>query len=604
MGIYFDNILDKKLYCRYYLVDMYIESVSNRNSPPCILLRESYRDGRKVKKRTVANLTNWPPLLVEGLRALLRGESTTAPIAEAFEITRSLPHGHVEAVLGTAAKLGLGRIIDTRGGRMRDLALAMIAARVVEPRSKFALSQGLDAQTAISSLGVMLGVCDASEDDLYAAMDWLLARQQRIEKSLAAKHLQNGALVLYDVSSTYFEGTHCPLAKHGYSRDGKHDKLQIVFGLLCNADGCPVAVEVFDGNTADPSTLAAQIEKLRNRFGLERVVLVGDRGMITEKRLEQDVRGVDGLDWITALRAPRIRALVEQGALQLSLFDTTDMAAITSPDYPGERLIVCRNPRLADERARKRQELLAATQKDLDKIAAAVQRKNRPLRGKTQIALRVGKVIDTRKMGKHFRLEIEDGRFCFRRDEQNIAREAALDGIYVVRTSVPAAAMSDTRVVGAYKSLSAVERAFRSIKTVDLKVRPIHHHLPGRVRAHVFLCMLAYYVEWHMRRSLAPLLFDDHDRAAATRETIVAPARVSPAAARKARTKKTDDGNPVESFQTLLDNLATIALNIVTPNLPAAVPFWKITRPTKLQQKALDLLGVCPRVPSGATPDF
>jgi hypothetical protein len=584
---------------------MYIESVPNRNSPPCVLLRESYREDGKVKKRTLANLSNIPPHLVAGLQAMISGRGVVVDVDDVFEIISSLPHGHVEAVLGTARKLGLGRLLDSRGGRKRDLVMAMIAARVIEPRSKFATAQGMNSETQTSSLGLMMGVPDADDDDLYGAMDWLLERQERIENALAARHLENGSLVLYDVTSTYFEGETCSLARRGYSRDGKGDKLQIVFGLLCNSEGCPVAVEVFEGDTGDPSTLASQIEKLRARFHLERVVLVGDRGMITEKRLKEDVRGVEGLDWITALRAPQIRILVEQGALQLSLFDTTDLCAITSPDYPGERLIVCHNPPLARKRRAKREELLAATEKELEKIAAAVRRVKKPLRGKAEIGLRAGKIIDGHKVGKHFVLEIEDDRFVFSRDEKNIEREAALDGIYVVRTSVPATVMSDEQTVGAYKSLSTVERAFRSLKTVDLKVRPIYHHLPDRVRAHVFLCMLAYYVEWHIRRSLAPLLFDDHDRETArqSRESVVAPARVSPAAAKKARTKRTENGDPVESFQQLLDNLGTIALNLVQPGLPGIAPFYKITRPTPLQQKALDLLGVTPRVPSAATLD-
>ena len=582
------------------MVVMYIESVPNRNSPPCVLLRESYRKDGKVKKRTLANLSNIPPHLVAGLQAMISGRGAVVDVDNAFEIISSLPHGHVEAVLGTARKIGLGRLLDSRGGRERDLAMAMIAARVIEPRSKFATAQGMNAQTQTNSLGLMLDAPDAGENELYRAMDWLLERQKRIEKALAAKHLEHGALVLYDVTSTYFEGETCPLAMRGYSRDGKGDKLQIVFGLLCNAQGCPVAVEVFEGDTGDPSTLAPQIEKLRARFRLERIVLVGDRGMITDKRLDEDVRGVEGLDWITALRAPQIRALAEQGALQLSLFDTENLCAITSPDYPGERLIACHNPPLARRRAAKREELLAATEKELDKIAAAVRRAARPLRGKAEIALRAGKIIDGHKVGKHFRLEIEDGRFAYSRDEKSIAREAALDGIYVVRTSVPAAAMSDEQTVGAYKSLSAVERAFRSLKTVDLKVRPIYHRLSDRVRAHVFICMLAYYVEWHLRRALAPLLFDDHETAARSRQNVVAPARVSPAAAKKTRTKLTEDGDPVESFRQLIDNLGTITLNLVQPALPGVAPIYKITRPTPLQQKALDLLGVTPRVPSAA----
>jgi len=596
-----DNV---RMIC-YYIVVMYIERVPNRNSPPCVLLRESYREDGKVKKRTLANLSNIPPHLVAGLQAMVSGRGVVVDVDDVFEIISSLPHGHVEAVLGTVRKLGLGRLIDSRGGRERDLVIAMIAARVIEPCSKFATAQGMNSKTQTSSLGLMMGVPDADENELYGAMDWLLERQERIENALAARHLENGSLVLYDVTSTYFEGEACPLAMRGYSRDGKGDKLQIVFGLLCNQEGCPVAVEVFDGDTGDPSTLAPQIEKLRARFHLERIVLVGDRGMITEKRLKEDVRGVEGLDWITALRAPQIRLLVEQGALQLSLFDTTELCAITSPDYPGERLIVCHNPPLARKRRAKREELLAATEKELEKIAAAVRRVKKPLRGEAEIGLRAGKIINGHKVGKHFRLEIEDARFGFSRDEKSIAREAALDGIYVVRTSVPAAIMSDEQTVGAYKSLSTVERAFRSLKTVDLKVRPIYHHLPGRVRAHVFLCMLAYYVEWHVRRSLAPLLFDDHDRETArqSRENVVAPARVSPAAVKKARTKGTEAGDPVESFQQLLDNLGTIALNLVQPSLPGVAPFYKITRPSPLQQKALDLLGVTPRVPSHATLD-
>ena len=590
---------------RYHIVVMYIESVPNRNSPPCVLLRESYRKDGKVKKRTLANLSNIPAHLVAGLQAMITGRGVVVDVDDVFEIISSLPHGHVEAVLGTAAKLGLGRLIDPRGGRQRDLVMAMIAARIVEPRSKFATAQGMNSRTQTSSLGLMSGAPDVDEDELYAAMDWLLARQERIEKALAARRLEHGSLVLYDVTSSYFEGETCPLARRGYSRDGKRDKLQIVIGLLCDREGCPVAVEVFDGDTGDPSTLAAQIEKLRARFHLERIVLVGDRGMITEKRIEEELRAVEGLDWITALRAPQIRGLVEQGALQLSLFDDTDLCAITSPDYPGERLIACRNEPLARKRLAKREDLLRATEKELEKIAAAVNRAKNPLRGKAQIGLRTGKIIDGHKVGKHFILEIEDDRFVFSRDEKNIGREAALDGIYIVRTSLPAAVMSDEQTVGAYKGLSSVERAFRSLKTVDLKVRPIYHRLPNRVRAHVFLCMLAYYVEWHIRRSLAPLLFDDHDRQAArqSRENIVAPARVSTAAAKKARTKKTEDGDPVESFQQLMDNLGTIALNLVQPALPGIAPFYKITRPTPLQQKALDLLGVTLRVPSGATID-
>jgi hypothetical protein len=577
---------------------MYIESVPNRNSPPCILLRESYRKNNKVHKRTVANLTHWPGEIVEGLRALLKGAKVVdsdqnQPLPEAFEIVRSLPHGHVVAVLGTLGKLGLERIIASRRSRQRDLVVAMIVARIIDPRSKLATAQGLAGETAFSSLGEELGLTDANEDDLYEAMDWLLPRQGQIEDALARRHLQDGTLVLYDVTSTYFEGQCCPLAQFGHPRDGKK-KLQIVFGLLCDVEGRPVAVEVFEGNVGDPTTLASQIRKIRQRFGIQRVVLVGDRGMITEARIREDLRGIEGLEWITALRAPGIRKLVAEGHLQPSLFDQVDLGEITSQEYPDERLVVCRNPVLAEERRRKRQELLAATEKELDKIVAAVSRQRRALRGADKIGVRVGKVINRFKMGKHFDLAITEASFAYERKAEAIAQEAALDGIYVLRTSVPAAALDTAGTVVAYKGLSKAERAFRSLKTVDLKVRPIHHRLADRVRAHVFLCMLAYYVEWQMRKELAPLLFDDDEKAAAAaiRPSPVAPAQRSPAARRKAARKRTPDDLPVHSFQTLLKDLQTIVKNRIQTGISGAETFEKVTRPTEFQRRALDLLGL------------
>ena len=469
-----------------------------------------------------------------------------------------------------------------------------MVARVIGPQSKLAPSRALNDETKTSTLGELLGVQDADQDALYSAMDWLLPRQGAIEAELARRHLCDGTFVLYDVSSTYFEGHSCPLAKLGHSRDGKKDKLQIVFGLLCSADGCPVAVEVFEGNTGDPRTFTAQVDKVRTRFGLQRVVFVGDRGMITDARIRDDLRGVEGLDWITALRAPAIQKLVEDKVLQLSIFDTRDLAEITSPSFPGERLVVCKNPLLAEERARKQRELLDATEKQLRTVVAATERAKRPLRGRDRIGMRVGKVVGHFKMAKHFTIEITDDKLCIERNERQIAEEAALDGIYVIRTSVPPDMLDAERTVKTYKGLSVVERAFRSCKTVDLKVRPIHHHLEGHVRAHVFLCMLAYYVEWHMRRALAPILFDDDDKPAADarRTSIVAPAQRSPSALSKANTKRTQSGEPVHSFQSLLADLATIANNRIQPTLEGVPEFDRLTKPTPPQRRALHLLGV------------
>jgi hypothetical protein len=572
---------------------MYIEAVPNRNSPPAILLRESYREGGKVRKRTLCNLSDWPAAHIEGLRGVLKGGTVIPAEREAFTVIRSLPHGHVAAALGTARRIGLDRILGPDGNRCRDLVLALLVSRILEPASKLAAARALSPATAASSLGEVLGLGEVDEDELYTALDWLLERQPAIETALAKRHLTNGTLVLYDVSSSYMEGRCCPLAKRGYSRDGRKGTLQIIYGLLCAPDGCPIAIEVFEGNTADPMTLATQVEKLKQRFHLDHAVLVGDRGMITQARITDDIKAA-GLDWITALRAPAIKALLESGALQLSLFDQRDMASITAPDFPGERLIVCRNPDLAAERSRKRQDLLAATERDLARIRAVVVRKRDPLRGATDIALAVGAVLDKHKMAKHFDLVITDTAFSFARRASEIAAEAARDGIYVVRTSLSAEALDDAATVRSYKSLSLVERAFRCIKTVDLQVRPVHHWLADRVRAHVCLCMLAYYLEWHMRQRLAPMLFDDTDKQAAEvlRASVVAQARRSPAAVTKQTTGLTKDGLPVHSFRSLLADLATLARNTIVTAITPDYPLTVVTRPTPIQQKAFDLLGV------------
>ena len=572
---------------------MYIEAVPNRNSPPAILLRESYRENGKVRKRTLCNLSDWPTAHVEGLRGVLKGGTVIPADRDAFTILRSLPHGHVAAALGTARKIGLDRILGPGSDRCRDLVLALLIGRILEPTSKLAAARALAPATASSSLGEALGLGEVDDDELYAALDWLLERQPAIETILAKRHLQNGTLVLYDVSSSYMEGRRCPLAQRGYSRDGKKGTLQIVYGLLCAPDGCPVAIEVFDGNTGDPTTLAPQIEKLKQRFGLTHVVLVGDRGRITEARITADIKSA-GLDWISALRGPAIKDLLNSEAIQPGLFDQRDMASITSPDYPGERLIVCRNPDLAAERARKREELLAATETDLAAIKARVERTRKPLRGTAEIALAVGAVLNTHNMKKHFDLEITDTAFSFTRKTDAIAAEAATDGLYVVRTSLAEATLGDADTVRSYKSLSLVARAFRCVKTVDLHVRPVYHWLADRVRAHVFLCMLAYYLEWHMRQRLAPMLFDDTDKAAAEarRSSVVAQAQRSSVAVTKQTTGSTPDGLPVHSFRSLLADLATVARNTLTTAITPLHPLTVLTRPTPIQQKAFDLLGL------------
>ena len=577
---------------------MFIDVVPNGRSAPAVLLRESWREGKRVRKRTIANLGPLPPAMIDGLRVLLAGGTVVARPEEMFEIQRALPHGHVAAVVGMMRKLDLPRLLSRTVSRERDLALAMIASRLIAPGSKLATLRALAPETASSSLGQVLGLGVIEEREVYAALDWLGGQQDRIERGLARRHLRDGTLVLYDVSSSYLEGRCCQLARHGYSRDHRPDRLQIVYGLLCDRDGRPIAIEVFEGDTGDPSTLPAQVEKLKRRFGLKHLVLVGDRGMITQARLREDLKPA-GLDWITSLRAPQIQALAEGGALQLSLFDERNLAEITAPDYPGERLVVCRNPDLARERARKREDLLLATERDLSRIVAQVRRRHAPLRGRAEIGLAVGAVIDRHKIAKHFALAITEDSFSYSRKADSIAREARLDGLYVIRTSVPAETMSADEAVRAYKDLARVERAFLAMKSIDLQIRPVHHWIEPRVRAHVFLCMLGYYVEWHLREAWAPILFHDHDRAAAQQARIspVAPAEVSDAAKRKRGARRSDDGVPVSGFRGLLDHLATMTLNLVaSANAPNAT-ITLTAKPTSLQSKALELLGVAlPRV--------
>lgn len=572
---------------------MYVTVVPNRDSPPAVLLRESYRDGDKVKNRTIANLSKWPEEKIAALRAVLRGDKL-APAGEGLEIVRAIPHGHVMAALGTLKRIGLDKLLPAGPKRKRDLALALIVARLIDPESKLATARGLDEATASHALGALLGLGSVSANEVYEAVDWLGEQQAKIETALARRHLAEGTLVLYDLTSTYLEGRCCSLAHHGYSRDGRSDKQQIVFGVLCSQDGCPVAVEVFAGNVGDPSTVKAQIVKLKQRFGLKRVVLVGDRGMLTQARLRDDLEPA-GLDWITALRAPAIQALArDDGPLQLSLFDDRDLAEITSPDYPGERLVVCRNPALAAERGRKRLDLLAATERDLAKIQERVRRGRNPLRGAAAIGEAVGAVLGRRKMAKHFIRVVTDHDFTFQRDAAAIEAEAKLDGIYVLRTNVLAQTLDASGTVAAYKSLARVERAFRSIKTVDIEVRPVFHWAQDRVRAHILLCMLAYHLEWHMRQALAPILFDDHDRASAEsqRTSPVAKAKVSEAARRKARTKRTDDGLPVHSFRTLLADLATLTRNQV--RFGQGQTMTLLATPTPIQARAFALLSLTP----------
>jgi len=563
---------------------MYIATVPNRRSPPAILLREGYREGGQVKNRTLANLSHWPLAKVELLRRVLRDEPL-APVDTLVEIVASAHHGHVQAVRTTMQRLGFDTLIASRPVRERDLVVAMVAARILEPDSKLATTRWWHTTTLPASLGVG----DADEDALYEAMDWLLERQAGIERKLATRHLRAGGFVLYDLTSSYFEGTTCPLAAFGHNRDGKKGKLQVNYGLLTDGRGCPVAVSVFKGNTGDAPTLLPAVQRVRERFGIEQLVVVGDRGMLSQTQITT-LKRLEGVDWITALKTGALRDLVADGHVQLGLFDEHNLFELTHPDFPGERLVACRNPELAKLRAHKRQALLAATVKALDQVRGMVARGR--LRGRDTIGVRVGKVVNKYKVAKHVRLEIHDDRFAFQIDEARVAAEAALDGIYVIRTSVPSERLDAADVVRSYKRLSDVERAFRSLKTIDLKVRPIRHRLEARVRAHIFLCMLAYYVEWHMREAWRPLLFSDEDQTAKQTRDPVAPAKRSAPALRKVHTKVLDDGTPVHSFQTLLKQLSSIVRNVCRPRSvgPAAPTFDIVTTPSPTQQRAYDLL--------------
>lgn len=543
------------------------------------LLRRSYRDAGKVKHQTLANLSALPAQAITDLRASLAGRRLVDAEAT-VEVTRSLPHGHVAAVWAMARKLGLPALVGSPCPE-RDLAMALLVARVVEPGSKLATTRWW----ADTTLGVDLGVADAATDQVYAAMDWLVDHQERIERRLARRHLTPSGLVYYDLSSSWMEGRCCPLAARGYSRDRKRGKAQIEYGLLTDADGRPVAVEVFAGNTGDPATVAGQVDKVRGRFGIGRLIMVGDRGMLTSARV-QALGALGGVGWITTLRAPAIAALADAGVIQPSLFDEVNLAEVTHPDYPGERLILCRNPALGAERARKRDELLAATEAELAKVARLVQAGKLVKAG--AIGVRAGRVLGRFKMAKHFRLEIADGSFSFARDQVAIDAEAALDGIYVVRTSVAASELGTAEVVEAYKRLAKVEQDFRSLKTVDLDLRPVHHHLERRVRAHVLICMLAAYLVWHLRKAWAPLCFTDETPP--QRADPVAPAVRSPQAARKASTQQTPDGAPAHSFQTLLDHLATLTRQTIVFTDPAAVTIDRLTTPTPTQRRAFELI--------------
>jgi hypothetical protein len=566
-----------------------VRKVEKGKTYESVLLRQSYREGPRVKKRTLASLTSLPAPAIEAIERVLHGEILVSA-DEAFAISRSWPHGHVAAVLGTAHRLGLAELMDSQPSRERDLVMAMIVGRVLQPASKLATARLLDT----TSLGPTLGVEDAIEDELYGAMDWLLERQEGIEGRLARRYLTPGGVVLYDLTSTYVEGEHCPLAKRGYSRDGKPGKQQIEFGLLTNSDGVPVAVEAFAGNTGDPSTFQAQVQKVRDRFGVSEVVWVADRGMLTSAQVER-LQGVVGAYWITALRAPTIQQLVEAGSIQLSLFDTQNLAEVTDPRYPGERLVVCHNPLLAEKRARKREDMLAATERELAKVAAMVERGaaggRAGLRGAAAIGERVGRVINKYQMAKHFTRTITDTSFTYARNQESIGEEAARDGLYVLRTNVHQEQMDTAGVVLAYKSLAHVEQAFRHFKLSDLEVRPIYHYTEPRVRAHLLLCMLAYWVQRKMQQALAPLLFVDE--APPARPDPVAPAPRSGAALRKDRTQRTADGFPVHSFRTLLAALGTLVKNRVVPRgADPRIAFDLLTQPTPLQQRAFELLGL------------
>jgi len=565
---------------------MHIDTIPNRNSRPAYLLRESVREGKHVRKRTLANLSSLPLEQIEAIRRILKGERL-GPIEDGLEVVRSLAHGHVEAVRTAMKRLGFDKLIDARCSRERELVMAMVAERIIAPEAS---KLGMTRAWTDTTLGDDLGVADANEDELYAAMDWLIERQEAVEKRLARRHLKAGGLVLFDLTSSYFEGATCPLAKIGYSRDGKRGTLQVNYGVMTDARGCPVSVSVFEGNTADPKTLLPQIEKARTSFGLDRVVMAGDRGMISNIQIEA-LRKLGGVDWITALKSGAIAKLAEGGQLQLDLFDERNLISFTHEDYPGERLIACRNPALARLRTEKRRDLIAATARELEKVAAMVATGR--LKGAGRIGIRAGKVVDKYKVAKHFAFTIQDAAFAFKVKDESVAAEAALDGLYVIRTSVADADMTAEQAVLNYKRLAEVERAFRTLKGVDLQVRPIRHRLEARVKAHIFLSLLAYYVQWHMIEAWAPLTFADEagDDAARLADP-VAPAQRSQAALAKARTRTLADGTPAMSFTRLLAHLATIVRNTLRPRSarPGEATFTLTTRPTPKQQQALDLV--------------
>jgi len=567
-----------------YIGGMFIATIPNRNSPPAILLREGYREDGKVKTRTLANLSHLSPEKIEALRAALKG----APVAAEPIVESSLPHGHVAAVMGMIRSTKLDQILHGRRHRMRELSLALIAGRIVEPGSKLALSQGLQPGAEHSTLAQELGLGEFDENEFYEAMDWLLERQPKIEEALARKHLGEGCAVLYDLSSSYFEGSHCPLAKHGYSRDGRKDRPQINYGLLCNADGVPVAIEVVEGNVGDPGTIPAQVAKLKDRFKLQRVIVVGDRGMVTEARIRDDIQEA-GYDWISALRHGSILPMVEAKVITPSLFDERGIAEISHPEYPGERLIACFNPVMAEERKRKREALLQLTEAALQKVSDACNRERKPLQGRGEIGLKAGAVLNKFKMGKYFQVYPGDYGLRFSRRRETLEREASLDGIYVIRTSVPKEALEAEKAVLAYKQLSRVERAFRTLKSVDLQVRPIYHHLEKRVKAHLLICMLAYYVEFHMRQAWKSLLYTDE--AGGVRQTPVASLEPSPSAKLKKGRARTEDGLPLQDFKGLMKSLATLSRQQIRlgENGPA---YTRTTKPSPLQAKAFELLGL------------
>ena len=579
-------------------MSLHVDIIPNRKSRPTILLREARREGKKIRKKTLCNLTHVPSIIVDGIRAMLKGGVVYKDVKEAFSIKRTLPHGHVAAVLGVARNLGLDRILHRESSRARDLALGAVVLRVLKPNSKLATSRGLSPESASTSLGAVMGLGSVTGNEMLSMLDWLVERQRWIERTLASRHLKGGTLVLYDVTSSYFEGRSCPLAFFGHNRDKKKGKKQIVYGLLCSADGCPVAVEVFCGNTGDPATVGAQVMKIQRRFGVDNVALVGDRGMITTARIREDIESC-GLEWISALKTTDIRKLLkkpEDGEAPLSpeALVPDGVGEIASPEFPGERLIVCLNPRLREQRARKREELLVSTERILEDIKKAVRRKGSSLRGKDNINRRVGREANRRKVEKHFEITVTDDDISWSRDREKIEAEARLDGIYIIRTSLDGSALGAAAVVSAYKSLSRVERAFRLIKTTSLRIRPFYVYSEPHVRGHVLLCMLAYYVQWHLRRLLAPLLFEDCDREGAEkkRRTPVEKAMVSDNAKAKSDTKKTPEGLCVHSFETLMEDLATFCLNEVALPGDSEHGFVVMPEPTPLQKKAFELLGI------------